>query len=142
MHVPTTTAATVPPGTAEALAQLAYLGTQHHPRSTAARAVDDLAFHFIGDVGTGERLRDLWENLREDCMHLWWVQAGQWSDDDVDELTEADEKLLFPHAQAELAYRVQATRDRLTGEIEQAIAGARVVAAEARRSARAERVSA
>jgi hypothetical protein len=122
----------VRPGTAEHLARLAQLRWQDTPDAYAA---DEVAWWLLGDVGDAIAKRALWQRVRDDCRHLWFLVAADWDEDDLDSLTEQECELYsFATVEQELAHRHTATRDRLVADIEGAIWTARYRAHEQRRA--------
>lgn len=128
------TPAPVRTGTAEQLARIAW-----HRGLEAAdpTELDSVALFLIGPGGSVQARLDLWENLRDDCLHLWHLITADWDDADLDELTDQQwDDLFLVDRHAEEAARHHITVNRLIGEIEGAIWRHRYTAAERERATR------
>lgn len=125
------TAQPVTAGLAESLARCAYFRLLDHPQ---ADELDVVARYLIGNVGDPEASRDLWRQLQPTCEHLWHLITDDWTERDLDELTDAQwEALVLPTHETELDTRRENTIARLAGEIEGAILAHRIGAARAKR---------
>lgn len=121
-------------GTAEQLARLTHFRALDLPE---VAELDAVALFLIGDVGDPTDKLRLWQELRTDCLALWYLIASDWDDRDLDELTDADwMRHSFATQEQELAHRYGVTRDRLVSEIEGCIWRHRYSQAERTRPAR------
>lgn len=135
-NVPTRPLLPQPPihGLAEQLARLAHFTQLDLPD---VAELDALALHLIGDAGSPDRCRDLWQQLKEgDAGKLWHLLIDDWDDRDLDEIPERDwTRYSFATVQQEEEHRYAVTFHRLCGQIESEVAYARLAAREDARKA-------